>query len=130
MQEELALRVNKHDIILIVFTVIIAVLLMVLFNLYLYKGVATGVEIHYDGKLLESYSFDKLPKEKTLEINTDIGYNIINICNNKVSVTNSSCNDKVCNGFYISKPNQVIVCLPNKLVIKLVGASEVDSISY
>ena len=68
MQEDLVLRVNKHDIILIVSTIIFAVLLMVLFNLYLYKGVATGVEIHYDGKLLESYSFDKLPKEKTLEI--------------------------------------------------------------
>ena len=126
----MVLRANKYDILLIISTVILAVLFMVMFNLYLYKDVATGVEIYCDGKIIESYSFDKLPKEKTLEINTDIGYNIIDICNNKVSVTNSSCNDKVCNGFYISKPNQVIVCLPNKLVIKLVGASEVDSISY
>lgn len=124
------LRVNKHDIILIISTVVLAIILIVFVNIFLFKGVATGINIEYDGKLYESYSFSQLPKEKTLEINTEIGYNIISIYNNKVEVTDSSCNDKVCNHKQISKPNEVIVCLPNKLVITLTGESEIDSLSY
>lgn len=129
----MALRVNnitKWDKIIIVLSLMTAFLLLAAINIFLYCGTATGVEISVDGKLYSAYSFSELPREKTLEIRTDIGYNVIKIADNTVCVINSSCGDGLCENSVISKPNQTIVCLPNKLTVRLVGKSEVDSVSY
>lgn len=129
----LALQVNKItllDKIVILAALVVAIMLLLFINLYVYNGTATGVEIQYDGKPYATYSFKELPREKTLEIKTDIGYNIIRIANNTVVLSESSCDDGICKDIVISKPNQSIVCLPNKLLIRLTGKNEIDSVSY
>jgi len=130
----LAQQVNKtitnSDKLLIFIALFTAIISIAFINLFIYNGVATGVEIQFDGKPYASYSFSELPHEKTLEINTNIGYNIIRIVDNTVVVSESSCSDGVCKDIILTKPNQSIVCLPNKLFIKLIGDAEIDSISY
>lgn len=123
-------RFTKADKLLVISAFLIAVALIIFINLFLYNGVATGVEIQFDGKPYATYSFSELPDEKTLEINTNIGYNIIRIVDNTVVVTESSCEDGICKAVVLTKPNQTVVCLPNKILIRLTGDADIDSISY
>ena len=126
----MALRASKSDLALICFTVIFAVFLLLFMNFFVFKGTAEGVVIKFDGKIYAEYSFSELPKEKTLEINTVIGYNIIRIADNTVEVIAASCGDGICKRGRISRCGEKIICLPNRLIIEITGASSVDSVSY
>lgn len=59
-------------------------------------------------------------------------YNVIEVENGKVHIHEASCRDQICvNHPPISKNGEVIVCLPNKLVVEVhseTEAVEIDSI--
>ena len=60
-------------------------------------------------------------------------YNIVSIAKDGVRVIEASCSDKLCiKQGRIDNPGQSIVCLPNKLVIKILGDddSPVDDVTY
>lgn len=75
------------------------------------------IEIYVDNKLYKTYS---IYDEDEFRINTKDGYNIVKIHNHGVEITEASCPDKVCvkSGF-ITKSSESIVCLPNKVNIKI-----------
>ena len=123
-------QVSKSDFLLIIFTVFAAVFLLVFMNFFVLRGVPSGVMVKYNGEIYAEYSFSELPKEKTLEINTAIGYNIIRIAYNTVEVTEASCSDGICTRGKISRCGEKIVCLPNKIVVEITGEASVDSVSY
>lgn len=59
------------------------------------------------------------------------GLIIIEIKDKKVRVRQSDCKDKLCvRKSWIDRPGQFIICMPNKLVVKIIGDQEYDSISY
>ncbi len=92
------------------------------------------ISIQVDGKEYKKIIFDKKIIGKTIPIETKFGYNLIEIGDEEVRVIEASCPDKldVLQGA-ISKPGQLIVCLPNRLVVEIKGAledDEVDHISY
>ena len=52
-------------------------------------------------------------------------YNVVNISGSKVSVTEASCKNQVCvKHGAISRPGESIVCLPNRLVVRIDNGSE------
>ena len=58
--------------------------------------------------------------------------NLLVIRDGKADVTEADCPDKLCvHQKAISKTNETIVCLPNKVVVQVIGAgeSELDSIA-
>ena len=58
--------------------------------------------------------------------------NLLVIKDGKADVTEADCPDKLCvHQKAISKTNETIVCLPNKVVVQVIGAgeSELDSIA-
>ncbi len=59
------------------------------------------------------------------------GYNILVIKDGKADITAASCPDKICvNQHAISNTGEVIVCMPNKTVIEIIGGEqEVDIVS-
>ena len=60
----------------------------------------------------------------TLE-NGNGGYNILVIKDGMADVTEASCPDKICvNERAINKTGETITCLPNKTIIKVIGAGE------
>ncbi|MBC6695999.1 NusG domain II-containing protein [Terrisporobacter mayombei] len=75
------------------------------------------IEIYVDNKLYKTYS---IYDEDEFRINTKDGYNIVKIHDHGVEITEASCTDKVCvkSGF-ITKSSESIVCLPNKVNIKI-----------
>lgn len=52
-------------------------------------------------------------------------YNVVNISGSKVSVTEASCKNQVCvKHGAISRPGESIVCLPNRLVVRIENGAE------
>lgn len=85
---------------------------------------ATKAEIYEDGKLL--YTVD-LTKDQILEVEGDY-HNTIEVKDGKIHFVESTCPDKVCvRSGYASKGRPALVCLPNRVVVKLVVSNgEVD----
>lgn len=81
------------------------------------------VQVYQDGELIEEYS---LQKNLTFQVMGKY-INTIEICDGKVAVVHSDCpgNDCVHSG-WISSPGRSIVCLPNRLEIRISGAADVD----
>jgi hypothetical protein len=89
------------------------------------------VEIEVDGKLYKKVPLQN--HEEIIKIESAEGVNIIEITQGKVHVEDANCPDKVCvkDGF-ISKPGQILVCLPNRVLIQIKGQNDdiIDSSTY
>ena len=123
---------TRTDFVIILSVFFVAIASIILLNTIVYAGRADGVIIEVNGKLYAKYDFSSISSQKMVEINTEYGYNVLEVqASGKVRVTEASCPDQldVLMGF-ISRPNQMLVCLPNRLVVRLVGKPEIDIVSY
>ena len=102
---------------LIAIFIIVAILTVAIVLLVINSQTANFVEVSVNGKIVETISLDV---DKTVEINCENGYNIINIKNHIICVIEADCfgHDCVLMG-YQNKVGQTIVCLPHKMVIEL-----------
>lgn len=67
----------------------------------------------------------KLSENQNLYVEGSMGKTSIQIKNNKVRVTHSDCPEKICaRTGWISNVGQIIVCVPNKVVIKIDGEKQ------
>ena len=76
-----------------------------------------SIEIYMDNKLYKTYNIND---KEEIKIKSKEGYNIVKIHDKGVEIIEASCPDKVCihQGF-ITKSSESIVCLPNKVHIKI-----------
>ncbi len=86
---------------------------------------AAFAEIYSDGKLM--YTVD-LHMDRTIELVTTNGRNVVTIRDGKIAVTEASCPDHYCMERGYCAGGAQIVCLPNKLVIAFLGEQEVDGV--
>lgn len=111
---------KKGDIILLV-VVLVLVALTIYFAL---QSDASEADVYVDGNLV--YKLD-LNKNATVEVLD--GRVQIKIENGKAYIAKSDCRNQLCvHAQAIGKECGVIVCLPNKVVVKVV-AKEVDAIT-
>lgn len=122
---------KKRDFILI-FSVLLITAVTFGINYVVNMKNGNNIEIYVDNKLYKTYNIDD---EKEIRIENKGEYNIVKIHDNGVEITQASCPDKVCvHAGFIKKPSQSIVCLPNKVHIKIstknhVNENEEDIIS-
>lgn len=76
-----------------------------------------SIEIYMDNKLYKTYDIND---KEEIKVKSKEGYNIVKIHDKGVEIIEASCPDKVCihQGF-ITKSSESIVCLPNKVHIKI-----------
>jgi hypothetical protein len=87
-----------------------------------------SVSVSVDGQLYGVYS---LSENQVVEIVSANGHNTMEIKNGQVSIVAADCPNKDCMEFgSVSKTSQTILCLPNKVAVKINGKSDLDSISY
>lgn len=80
------------------------------------------LEIRIAGDLYGSYS---LYEDQTLEIHSSYGNNTLTISGGTAAMTASDCKNQICvRSGVISKPGQMIVCLPHRLSAEILPASE------
>ena len=120
------------DKIVIAVVLSISILSMLFVNKFLYGEKGTGVVIEVDGKPYAEYQFDQISTNKFIEIRSQYGYNKVELDKNRVRVVEADCPDKIdVKSGWIEKNNEMLVCLPNRVVVRIVGKnSELDGIAY
>lgn len=124
---------TRYDKIIIVFIFSLSVLSYVIFSYAVFGGQAEGVEIFVDGKEYGTYLFSEIDEKKLLRIETEKGFNVVEITNNSAKMIDASCPDKTdIQSGKISKTGQMIICVPNKVSVKIIGKDKlnVDKVTY
>ena len=119
----------KHKDIFLLIIIIIVIIILFIVNNIVNREEIDIAEIYINNKLYKSISIDL---DEDIIINNDNNYNHIKIHNGGVEMIESSCSDKICvKSGHIKKVSDRIVCMPNKVVIKIKGTdtSKEDVIS-
>lgn len=122
---------TKGDKYLMVFIVIISLVSLIYVKNSAFNYKEKYISIQIDGEEIKKIIFDKKLVGKTIPIKTEYGYNLIEIGDEEVRVIEADCPDKLdVKQGYISKTGEVIVCLPNRLVIEIKGVDDERDIDY
>lgn len=119
-------RFKKNDVILILVVGIIATVIFFICE-FIGRKSAGSVTIKVDGQIEGVYH---LSEDQRIEING--GTNILVIENGIADMIDADCPDKLCvKQKAISKNNENIICLPNKVVVEVDSSeeSEFDSMT-
>ena len=88
------------------------------------RNEGASVRVSVDGEVYGEYP---LSENNEIQIGDDKSYNLIMIKDGEASVTEASCPDKLCvNQGKIHYDGQSVVCLPNKVVVEVVGGEQSD----
>ena len=106
-------RKIKNDIILV--SVVIGVILLAILGILIFRTEGNTVKVTVDGKTFGEYS---LNVDRTVEIKSEFGSNLLVIKDGKAYVEQASCPDGICSSHRpIHYDGQSIICLPNKVVV-------------
>ena len=125
--EEINMKNHKRDLILIGILLLTALILFLLFKDKQRNEPDAVAVVTVDGTEIARYP---LSRNGTFVLNE--GSNTLVIENGEAWVSEANCPDKLCMGFgKISKNGEIIVCLPNRLIVMIEGgeASGIDAIA-
>ena len=122
-QKNMKLDFCKTDILAILMVAAIAILVLIAFWTGIGNESGSVVKIYQEGELI-----------RELSLNTDVEFvvqgdyeNVVTIRDGKAGITQSDCPGADCvHSGWIGEPGRSIVCLPNRVEIRIEGASEVD----
>ncbi|MFV0343977.1 MAG: NusG domain II-containing protein [Anaerocolumna sp.] len=128
MNKGKVINVKKNDIKLIAIILVLAVAGMIF--MFLTQKPGDKVIVIVDGEIYKEYSLNK-------DLSVDIegvngGINHLVIEEGHADVTDADCPDKLCvNQKQIDKNGETIVCLPNKVIVKVISEteSEIDGVA-
>lgn len=122
------MKLNKKDILLI--TGILLIILLSFFIINQTSSSGNYVTIEQNGKIIEQLS---LERNTTIDIRDYSGkiINTLSIEDKKVGMAYADCPDQICvKHKKISKNNESIICLPNKVIITVVSNNhEIDGVA-
>ncbi|MDP4088400.1 MAG: NusG domain II-containing protein [Bacillota bacterium] len=124
------MKLKKYDFIVLFFLAALTILSIAVPFLTAKNYAEKLVVIQVSGK---DYKSVPLNKDITIPIRNGSNYNLIVVKNNSVRVAEANCPDKLCvKDGAISKPGQVLVCLPNKVVVMIKGEDkeQIDTNSF
>ncbi len=119
---------------IILFIVVVISLSATSIYKFIIKGTENIAVIKSQGKVLRTIDLNNVLETEELTIKTDKGeFNLILVNPNEISIEDANCPHKECVKIgVISEPGEVIVCLPNKVVISIEGQGnkEIDGGTY
>lgn len=94
----------------------------------------TTANIYLDGECIESIDLSSVEEGYSFDVEGPIGTNRVAVEHGRICVESADCPDQICvHQGWISNSAAPIVCLPNKLVIRVEDAdtqpAEVDSVT-
>lgn len=123
-------KINKYDIGLIAAIIIINVFLIFFGGRNAVDENSKIAYIYSDNKLVREYVLTDDVKDE-VEIKTDTGFNTLHVEDGQIWIHDASCPDKICiHQGKISRDGEIIVCLPNRMLIKIVDNSSDDEIDF
>lgn len=125
---------KKWDKIIIAMLVVISFLPYLLIKLFFPGSYDTRYAyITVNGQFYKQIPLTGQLSHKEFVVKTQKGSNKIVVENERIGVIEADCRDKTCKEFgFISKPGEIIVCLPHELYIEVRGQedNEVDVRTY
>lgn len=110
----------KNDIILIIFLLVIVCFIGTFIYLFNRNNTELYVEICVNGRINDRFILET-GNDSRKELNLETG-NVLIVENGAVYIKDADCPDKLCvKQGKITKAGQSIICLPNKLVVRIVG---------
>lgn len=83
------------------------------------------ISVQVNGVETKAIKFSDDIIDKTLVIETEFGKNVLKFGEDSVEIIEASCRDQICvNQGSINKVGQMIICLPNRLVVEIKAGSE------
>ncbi len=90
-------------------------------------GGETLVNISVNGEKFESIPLTVSNGNLRREIEGSNGLTVVEIKDRRVRVISSACPDKICiHSGWIDRPGQMLVCLPNRVVVKIESNEQQD----
>ena len=119
----MGLKPRKGDLLAVILVIALAVGLSVFLGLRVRGLSHTHVEIYQNGTLVRELSLDT---DQTFDLSGDY-VNTVTVEDGKIAITSSTCPGSDCvHSGWISSPGRSVVCLPNRVEIRITGSSEVD----
>ncbi len=117
----------KHKTFFIILIIILLICALLTVFAYLRNG-GTVAEISLDGNVLYEIPLTGADEGYEIPIEQDGRQNIILIENGKVSMKYANCPDGLCiKQGKITNSSYPIVCLPNRVVVKIKGDAEIET---
>ena len=114
---------NKNDI---KFIIIIGAVFIIFININKEEG--NAIEVYYEDKLILSAD---LNVNDVYTVDGKLGDVVIGVKDRKVRVLKENSPRNICSREgYISDSSKPLICLPNKIIIKIVDSSEIDGVVY
>lgn len=114
------MKIFKKDILIILLLILISLGIYLFNSKFSEKG--NEAEVMVDGKLFGRYTLDENGK---YEIYNGDSYNILVIKDGTAKISEASCKNQICvNHKAISKNNESIICIPNKIVVKIISEND------
>ena len=125
---------TRGDKLLIVFVLVLTILSLGFIKKQALSNDSKYVSVQVDGEEIKKIIYDKKIIGNTIAIESEYGYNLLEIGDERVRIIEASCPDKIdVKQGYISNIGEMIVCVPNKLVVEIKGVAageEIDMINY
>ncbi len=120
-------RGDKTVVAVVLITVAVLGGLIRLWKNYAPLAGPTEVVIEVNGQVKERLFLSELKAGEKHEIKGFQGYSLLEVGDNKVKMVESPCPDKICIGMgWISRPGESIICIPNRVVVRIVGSDNYD----
>ncbi len=120
---------TKGDKVLIVFVVVLTLISLGFIKKQALSDEKKFISIQVNGEQVKKIIFDKSIIGKKFAIESEYGYNLVEIGDEEVRVIEASCPDKVdVKQGFISKIGESIICLPNRMVIEIKGIEQEEQI--
>lgn len=122
---------TKYDKILILIVLIASISGIIAVNSAALNYNNLYAEILINNQLYKKYTLG-YGVDETIIVETEYGRNVIHVDNDHVNMQESDCRDQICVHMHqISEPGEIIVCLPNRLIIVVTGESgSIDTITH
>lgn len=128
------MMLTKGDKIVIVFILLSSFLIFTGFQVYGFGNAQTYAQIEVSGAPYQKISLGDNGPSMYVEVQGVLGKSIIEVDKNRVRVISAPCPDKDCiRQGWITKPGQMSVCLPNRVVVKMTSQSvdkDTDAVTF
>jgi len=92
------------------------------------KGSRAVVEA--GGRQVDTYKLGNSGTPERFSVRGDLGIGVFEIENGRVRMVSSPCRDKICiHRGRIDQAGETIICLPNRVAIRVLGQARVDALS-
>ncbi|NLW53037.1 MAG: NusG domain II-containing protein [Tissierellia bacterium] len=133
------MKTTRGDKVLVVLLSIFSLFIAIYFANLGTKYSEKYVSVQVNGEEIKKIQFSYEMIGKTYEIKTEFGRNVIELGEDSVRVIEADCPDQLdVKQGAISRPGQLLVCLPNRLIVEIKAENEkneenqptIDSYNY